>query len=74
MLYFTMGDGGPFFDPYRTAQDLSKLFGKLLRIDVEGTSADKAYRIPSDNPFVNVTGARPEIFAYGFRNPWRFTL
>lgn len=74
MLYFTMGDGGPFFDPHQTAQDLTKWLGKLLRIDVEGSSAEKPYRIPSDNPFVNRAGARPEIYAYGFRNPWRFTL
>ncbi len=66
--------GGPFNDPKQTAQDLTKLLGKIMRIDVDGATADKPYRIPASNPFANRPGARPEIFAYGFRNPWRFSL
>ena len=67
-LYIGTGDGGAANDPKNKAQDLSSLLGKLLRIDV---SPKKAYRIPADNPFVNRSKAKPEIYAYGLRNPWR---
>lgn len=70
-LYVAMGDGGSGGDPQNNAQDLSKLLGKILRLDV---SAARGYKIPSDNPFVSVNGARPEIFLYGVRNPWRFSF
>lgn len=70
-LYIGVGDGGSFGDnPGVTAQDLSLLLGKVLRIDV---SAD-TYAIPPDNPFVGVEGAQPEIWAYGLRNPWRISF
>lgn len=80
-LYIGVGDGG-FADDWGyghnktigNAQDLSNLLGKILRIDVNGKSKGKEYKIPSDNPFVKKKGASPEIFAYGFRNPWRFTF
>ncbi|SHJ31501.1 Glucose/arabinose dehydrogenase, beta-propeller fold [Rubritalea squalenifaciens DSM 18772] len=68
MLYIGTGDGGAANDPKNNSQDLSNLLGKMLRIDV---STDKAYQVPSDNPFVNQKDAAPEIFAYGLRNPWR---
>ena len=68
MLYIGSGDGGAANDPKNLGQDLDTLLGKLLRIDV---SPAKGYRIPEDNPFVNQEGARPEIWAYGLRNPWR---
>lgn len=69
-LYITIGDAGPQRDVNNNAQDLAKLFGKILRIDVNGIDTYPYYRIPSDNPFVNVQGVRSEIWAYGFRNPW----
>ena len=74
-LYFSAGDGGdpdpP--DPFSTGQDISDLLCSVLRIDVRHPGADgKPYSIPADNPFVKTPGARPEVFAYGLRNPWRF--
>ena len=71
-LYIGMGDGGSGGDPMGNGQNLGTLLGKLLRIDVE--SDPGRVRIPPDNPFVNQAGARPEIWAYGLRNPWRFTF
>lgn len=71
-LYISTGDGGSAFDPGNRAQSLQTLLGKLLRIDVRGTNgATGRYGIPPDNPFVHVPNARPEIWAYGLRNPWR---
>jgi glucose/arabinose dehydrogenase len=69
-LYIATGDGGSGGDPQNNGQNLGTLLGKLLRIDVSG---DK-YTVPKDNPFVNRSGARPEIWAYGLRNPWRFSF
>lgn len=71
-LYIGMGDGGSAGDPQRNGQSLGTLLGKILRIDVE--SVPGTVRIPPDNPFVNTAGARPEIWAYGLRNPWRLTF
>lgn len=71
-LYLTLGDGGKRDDPVRSAQNLFSLLGKMLRIDVNRTQGSRAYGIPPDNPFVKVQGTRPEIWAYGFRNPWGF--
>jgi len=70
-LYIGTGDGGSAGDPNNHAQDLSQLLGKLLRIDVDHGSP---YAIPPSNPFVNRPGARGEIWAYGLRNPWRYTF
>jgi len=70
LLYIGTGDGGSGGDPQGNGQKLSTLLGKMLRIDV---STPGTYTIPSDNPFVGVSGARGEIWAYGFRNPWRFS-
>lgn len=67
-LYIGAGDGGAANDPKRRAQDLKTPLGSLLRIDV---SAEKGYTVPQDNPFVTWPNAKPEIFAYGLRNPWR---
>ncbi len=67
-LYIGNGDGGSANDPKGNAQNLNSLLGKLLRIDV---SPKKGYRIPPDNPFKNTPRAKPEIYAYGLRNPWR---
>ena len=71
MLYIGMGDGGSGGDPQGNGQRLDTLLAKVLRIDVNGADPGKAYAIPPDNPFVGVAGARPEIWQYGLRNPWR---
>jgi glucose/arabinose dehydrogenase len=70
-LYIGMGDGGSEGDPQNNAQDLGTLLGKMLRIDVEGGFP---YAIPADNPFVGNPEARGEIWAWGLRNPWRFSF
>ena len=70
-LYVGMGDGGAGGDPHRYGQDRTSLLGKLLRIDVD---RGDPYANPPDNPFVRETGARPEIWAYGLRNPWRIAF
>ncbi len=71
-LYVGMGDGGSAGDPMENGQNLGALLGKLLRIDVESDSGQ--VRIPASNPFINAAGARAEIWAYGLRNPWRFSF
>jgi uncharacterized repeat protein (TIGR03806 family) len=75
MLYAAFGDGGIWGDPRQDAQNLSNLLGAMIRIDVLGApDAGLAYAIPGDNPLLSVEGARPEIFAHGFRNPFRFSV
>ena len=71
MLYVALGDGGSAGDPQGNGQRLDTLLGKLLRLDV---GEPGVYRVPPDNPFVGVSGARGEIWAYGLRNPWRFSF
>lgn len=71
-LYIGMGDGGSAGDPEGYAQNPSSLLGKMLRIDVE--SGRKPYAVPPDNPFLNNIAYRPEIWATGLRNPWRFSF
>jgi uncharacterized repeat protein (TIGR03806 family) len=71
-LYLSLGDGGPQGDPKGRGQDLDVLQGKVLRIAVSPT--EPGYTAPADNPFVDTPDARPEIWAYGLRNPWRFTF
>ncbi|MGE3311185.1 MAG: sorbosone dehydrogenase family protein [Limisphaerales bacterium] len=79
-LYVGIGDGGNANDegfdrgPAGNAQDLTTLLGKFLRLDVDQSGADKPYGIPSDNPLVGKAPARPEIFAWGIRNPWGFSF
>ncbi|HAU47495.1 MAG TPA: glucose dehydrogenase [Planctomycetaceae bacterium] len=73
-LYIGLGDGGSRNDPFDNAQNLSVLLGKILRIDIDQPGAETAYAVPPDNPFVDMDGARPEIWAYGFRNPWQLTF
>lgn len=73
LLYIGTGDGGAADDPERRALNVSTLLGKMLRIDPT-PSGDQPYTIPSDNPFVDVSGARPEIWSVGLRNPWRFSF
>lgn len=73
-LYAGIGDGGGRDDPLRTAQRLDTLLGKILRIDVDRREGGHGYAIPSDNPFLGRPDARPEIFAFGFRNPWQIAF
>lgn len=73
-LYIGMGDTGPGEDPQGHGQNLGLLLGKILRIDVDHPGTDRPYEVPSDNPFVNQSGARPEIWATGLREPWRISF
>ena len=73
-LYIATGDGGSGGDPMGNGQSLDTLLGKLLRIDIDAPTGDLPYGVPDDNPFVGRAGARPEIWAYGLRNPWRFSF
>ena len=72
-LYIGAGDGGSSGDPQNRAQNLSDILGKMLRIDVE-TGNPTTYTVPASNPFVGQTNALPEIWAYGLRNPWRYSF
>lgn len=74
-LYIALGDGGSREDPLGHGQNRTTLHGNILRIDVDVTSGGRNYGIPEDNPFVgNVNGWMEEIYAYGFRNPFRFSF
>lgn len=73
-LYFAMGDSGPHRDPNGNAQNMQLLLGKMSRIDVDHAGSSRAYSIPRDNPFFGKPGVRAEIWAIGFRNPWRFSF
>jgi glucose/arabinose dehydrogenase len=73
-LYLGLGDGGSGGDPHGNGQDRSTLLASILRLDVDRPSDGRPYGIPADNPFAgNDAGYREEIFAYGLRNPWRFS-
>ncbi len=73
-LYIGMGDGGSAGDPGDRAQNLQNLLGKMLRIDVNNSTGTQNYGIPANNPFITSSLALPEIWAYGLRNPWRFSF
>lgn len=73
-LYIGLGDGGSAGDPQGNGQDTSTLLGTILRIDVSEATAAQPYAIPPDNPFADGRDGRPEIWAYGLRNPWRFSF
>ncbi|MCA9156676.1 MAG: PQQ-dependent sugar dehydrogenase [Planctomycetales bacterium] len=75
-LYISSGDGASPSppDPFNTGQDISDFKSSILRIDVDRTEDGLPYAIPADNPFVNYKGARPEVWAYGFRNPWKMSF
>lgn len=73
-LYLATGDGGGAGDPAGNAQNLNVLLGKMLRLDVSQHSPTSPYQIPASNPFVGQPGARPEIWALGLRNPWRYAF
>ena len=70
-LYISVGDGGKFGDPFNHAQNTGNYFGKILRID---TNSEDGYNIPADNPFYGSEYEKQEIWAYGLRNPWRFSF
>jgi glucose/arabinose dehydrogenase len=74
LLYCPTGDGTSDSDPLHTGQGLNDLLAVMLRIDVDHPSEGRAYSIPPDNPFLTVPEARPEIWAFGFRNPWRMAF
>lgn len=76
MLYLSTGDAevpNPP-DPISTGQDISDLLSSILRIDVDHAESGKRYAVPKDNPFVRTPGARPEVWAYGLRNPWKMNF
>jgi glucose/arabinose dehydrogenase len=73
-LYISLGDGGSGGDPFGNGQRLDTALGKILRIDVDHPSDARAYGIPAGNPFAGNTSARPEIWLYGLRNPWRISF
>ena len=73
-LYVGLGDGGSGGDPGNRSQNLQTLLGKILRIDIDNTNGQNNYDIPSDNPFVEDSNSLDEIWAYGVRNPWRFSF
>jgi glucose/arabinose dehydrogenase len=73
-LLIGLGDGGSSGDPGSRAQNLNNLLGKFLRIDPKQQPDGKPYGIPPDNPFVGREGARPEVWAFGLRNPWRWSF
>ena len=73
-LYISLGDGGGVGDPERHAQNVNTLLGSILRIDVTDDIYGERYRVPDDNPFIDMPNVKTEIWAYGFRNPWRFSF
>ncbi|HEX5012794.1 MAG TPA: PQQ-dependent sugar dehydrogenase [Candidatus Limnocylindrales bacterium] len=73
-LYVGLGDGGSGGDPHGNGQKLASRLAKVLRIDVDARAGGRAYAIPADNPFASRSGAAPEVFALGLRNPWRFSF
>lgn len=73
-LYISNGDSTGGSDRINTGQGVDDLLSVMMRLDVENPDPGRNYSIPPDNPFVNTPGARPEIWAYGYRNPWRFSF
>ncbi len=74
MLYISLGDGGSGGDPNGNGQNPSTMLGSILRIDVSGADANQGYDVPTDNPFSGSSSAKGEVWAYGLRNPWRFSF
>jgi glucose/arabinose dehydrogenase len=74
MFYLTTGDGSTDSDTLNSGQTLDDLLGSVLRLDLRRATAERPYEVPRDNPFVDRPGARPEIWAYGLRNPWRMGI
>ena len=74
MLYISTGDGTSDSDTWNSGQTIDDLLGGVLRVDVDHPAGGQAYSVPKDNPFVGLTNARPELWAYGLRNPWRMSV
>lgn len=74
MLFVSAGDGTSDSDANHAGQDLTTLPGSMLRIDIDHPTKELSYSVPTDNPFLQIDGARPEIWAYGLRNPWRISV
>ena len=75
LLYIGLGDGGSAGDPKGNGQNVGTLLGSVLRIDVSAGGDEIGYTVPADNPFLSASRGRVrEIWAYGLRNPWRFTF
>ena len=74
MLYLSLGDGSASADPFKNGQNKGTLLGSVIRIDVREASEAELYRVPRDNPFLDDPEARPELFAYGLRNPFRMSI
>ena len=74
LLYLGLGDGGSGGDPLGNGQNPGTLLGSIIRIDVRGATAEQPYTVPADNPGQSIEGARPEVYAYGLRNPWRMSF
>ncbi|MBU2920392.1 PQQ-dependent sugar dehydrogenase [Winogradskyella psychrotolerans] len=73
-LYIASGDGGLYDDPQNNSQNTLTLLGNILRLDINSITATQNYSIPSSNPFIGDPDVRDEIFAYGLRNPWKFSF
>lgn len=73
-LYISSGDGSSGSDAHLTGQRIDDLLGSVLRVDVDRPDPGREYGVPADNPFVDRPGARPELWAYGLRNPWRLSF
>lgn len=76
-LYFSAGDAGnpdPPDSAFKTGQDISDLLSGIMRIDVDHSEGTNNYAVPRDNPFLKIPGARPEVYAFGLRNPWRMSF
>ncbi|MFO0880160.1 MAG: PQQ-dependent sugar dehydrogenase [Gemmataceae bacterium] len=73
-LYIGTGDGSGVADQLQTGQNISDVLASLLRIDVDRAAEGRPYAIPADNPFIRHKGARPEVYAYGLRQPWKFSF
>ncbi len=73
-LLLSLGDGSASTDPFEQGQDTTTLLATVVRLDVSAATEDEPYRVPRDNPFVDAGGVRPEIYAYGFRNPFRMDI
>ena len=74
LLYLGLGDGGGAGDPQANGQNPGTFLGTVIRLDVRGATAARPYEVPADNPGLTIAGARPEVWAYGFRNPWRMAF
>ena len=71
LLYLAFGDGGSLGDPQSNGQDVTNVYGTIIRLDISDSNGDEPYRIPPDNPYIGDADVLDEIWAFGLRNPWR---